>query len=182
MTDILNEASNLVPIVFAVPLIYFVIGLRLSWRGTIACVVLTYAAVVLASQYANRFARSSLISGGIFQPESAVQANALAFGLLLLAALLGLTIAYQVMWGPGGNADSEGGSRLLRSLVAGTAGWGVGALLLLSVVAFYSQEPAFSVLVDSGGALGRAAEVTSRTVLALVTPWLATGLPLFMGG
>lgn len=182
MTDIFSEAGYVVLLIFSVPLIYWFIGLRTSWRNTFACVFLTYAAAILACQYADRLARSSWLNGEVFRSANIAQASALAFGLLLLGALLALAIVFQLMWGRGSGVESEAGSRLLRSLVTAGAGWGLAALLLLSLVGFLAEKPVWRVLDTMSGGFVDAIEVTSRAVISLVTPWLTSGLPLFMGG
>lgn len=180
MMDLDSALSAAAMIGVVVVGIYWVFGLRLSWRATLVRLALSYAAVIFASQYADVLARSPVLAG-LFAGVTQVQASALAFGLLLVVALLALPALFQVMWQPGPQGDS-GAGRLLRSVVAAGAGVGVGCLLCASFFALVLGRP----MSDIPGLLAQGwpsiAAAINEAALALVRPWLAGGLPLFLGG
>ena len=122
---------------------------------------------------------SEVLADSLFSGISAIQASALAFGLLLVAVLIGIMIFYQVMWASKSRPEGGGAARLLRNIVTAAAGWGVAALLATSYLSFTTDQPATSLGQFGAGFV----DVLGSTVTVLMTfvgPWLAAGLPLFL--
>ncbi|NLS80075.1 MAG: hypothetical protein GXY76_22775 [Chloroflexi bacterium] len=160
--------------------VFWFIGLLGTWRGAVASLALSYAALIVACQHNSFVAGTELVSA-LSSGAGPVQRSALAFALSLCAAYLGLQVLFAVAWGPAKRASARGCmQRLAQSMLTSVAGWVLGVMLAASIVMSQTGD---TWLPDAGAEVvlyREAVMKTTRATVGLVLPWLSDAPPLFL--
>jgi hypothetical protein len=172
----MNEEVLVIP--FLSTFIFWLVGITSNWRRLVVSVLLSYAAIILASQY---FDAVSNMLGNIFGSDlNANQKMAFGFGLCLVISLLGLYMLYNIMWKPtkAFQENQTGGVRFLQSIIFALIGWILGVLIAVCYFQYSNKIIQFSQLDVSS--IWNVARRTINITIKFVSPWLVHEPPAFL--
>ncbi len=182
----MNSSNPLLLLPVGLALFLLLVGLVGSWRTVLGMLLAGYVALVLALQH-NEFFTYILENSTSPNPIGSQQ-SALAFLISWAALFIVIYMFYSILWKPLSlpsqrrpEAPESGWTRLLRGLLGGAFGWGLGAVLLLSIL---SIQPLRSGAVLDNGTRRYMEAVNSagNVTLDLVKPWLTDGVSGVLGG